>query len=74
MLPHAQGAAVALRVDAHGRHHAAPATVEAWARQIKLHYTYDADGGIISTVEAVNRALGISSQPANDGKLGPNDL
>lgn len=50
------------------------AAVEAWARKIGLQYTYDAQGGIISTVEAVNRVLGLSPQPANDGKLGPDDL
>ena len=50
------------------------ATVEAWARRIGLHYTYDAEGGIISTVEALNAALGLGTPAANDGQLGADAL
>lgn len=42
------------------------ATLEKWARRIGLRYTYDGRGGLLSTVDAVNAALGIT--PANDGK------
>ena len=41
------------------------ATVERWARKIGLRYTYDGKGGLLSTVDAVNAAIGVS--PANDG-------
>jgi hypothetical protein len=40
------------------------ATVVAWARRIDLRYTYDGKGGIISTVDAVNAAMGLKA--AND--------
>lgn len=51
------------------------ATVEAWARQIGLHYTYDGQGGIISSVEALNTALGVTKALANDaGKYGPDEI
>ncbi len=43
------------------------ATVERWADQIGLPYKPDGAGGIISTVEALNAALGITAA-ANDGK------
>ena len=49
------------------------ATVEAWAKKIGLSYTYDGDGGIISTLDAVNAALGITA--ANDSNPArPEDL
>ncbi len=41
-------------------------TVESWAAKIGLRYTYDAEGGIVSTVEALNLALGIDKSAAND--------
>lgn len=44
------------------------ATLEKWARKIGLRYTYDGKGGLLSTVDAVNAALGVT--PANDGKYG----
>lgn len=47
------------------------ATVEAWARKIRLRYTYDGRGGLISTVDAVNAALGVG--PANDDSY-PTDI
>lgn len=49
------------------------ATVESWARKIGLRYTYDGKGGIISTLEAVNAAMGVTA--ANDpGGQRPEDL
>lgn len=41
------------------------ATVEKWARKIGLRYTYDGRGGLLSTVDALNAAIGVTS--ANDG-------
>lgn len=41
------------------------ATVEAWARRIGLRYTYDAKGGIISSVDAFNAAIGIQAANAD---------
>lgn len=42
------------------------ATVEAWARKIGLRYTYDGVGGLLSTIDAVNAAIGLTA--ANDDK------
>jgi hypothetical protein len=50
------------------------ATVERWARKIGLRYTYDAAGGIITTVAALNAALGVTTAANDDGKYGPDDL
>lgn len=51
------------------------ATVERWARKIGLHYTYDAEGGIITTVDALNLAIGLTGTAANDDdKLGADAL
>jgi hypothetical protein len=47
------------------------ATVEAWARKIGLRYTYDGRGGLLSTVHALNVALGVG--PANDDSY-PTDI
>lgn len=41
------------------------ATVERWARTIGLRYTYDGKGGLLSTVDALNAAIGVTA--ANDG-------
>lgn len=49
------------------------ATVERWARKIGLRYTYDAEGGIVTTVDALNAAIGITPA-ANDEKLKPDDV
>lgn len=49
------------------------ATVEGWARKIGLRYTYDAEGGIVTTVDALNAAIGITPA-ANDEKLKPDDV
>lgn len=42
------------------------ATVEAWARDQGIRYRYDRKGGIWTTREALNAALGIGQVPAND--------
>lgn len=49
------------------------ATVEAWAKKIGLSYTYDGDGGIISTVEAMNAALGLGPAANEDRQQYPAD-
>lgn len=38
--------------------------VEAWAKRQGLCYKYDADGGIWTTIDALNTALGL--KPANN--------
>ena len=49
------------------------ATVESWARRIGLRYTYDGKGGIWTTVDALNAAIGIGA--ANDDRpLQANDV
>lgn len=40
------------------------ATVEAWAKAQGIHYKYDGLGGIWTTIDAVNVALGVKA--AND--------
>ena len=45
------------------------ATVEAWARKIGLRYTYDGKGGLLSTVDAVNAALGLSAAANDDSPV-----
>ncbi len=50
------------------------ATVEAWARRIGLRYQYDGDGGIISSVEALNQALGVRQPAANADQLSADDV
>lgn len=50
------------------------ATVEAWARKIGLRYTYDAQGGLISTVDAFNAALGITRAANDHTMLSPDDV
>jgi len=42
------------------------ARVEKWARERGLKYSYDAAGGIWTTLDALNAALGLNS--ANDGE------
>lgn len=42
------------------------ATVERWARKIGLRVQYDGRGGLWTTVDALNAALGLQA-PANDG-------
>lgn len=40
------------------------ATVEAWARRSGVRFSYDAEGGIWTTLDALNAALGLGA--AND--------
>lgn len=42
------------------------ATVEAWAVAQGIRYRYDRKGGIWTTREALNAALGLGQAPAND--------
>lgn len=50
------------------------ATVEAWARKIGLRYTYDGRGGLLTTVDALNAALGISAAANDADHYNPEDL
>jgi hypothetical protein len=43
------------------------ATVEKWAKAQGLRYRYDGKGGIWTTVDALNAALGVA-HAANDGE------
>lgn len=49
------------------------ATVEAWAKKIGLAYAYDGQGGIWTTLDALNQAVGVRAQPGND-LLRPEDI
>ena len=49
------------------------ATVEAWARKIGLRYTYDGKGGLVTTLDAINAAIGLTAA-ANDGSHYPTDI
>lgn len=49
--------------------HPRRAAVEAWARRIGLRYTYDAKGGLLTTVDAVNAALGLTAAANDDAPL-----
>lgn len=40
-------------------------TVEAWARRCGVRVNYDGQGGVWTTLDALNAALGLG--PANDG-------
>lgn len=42
------------------------ATVERWARRINLSYSYNGRGGIWTTVDALNAAVGLRPQ-SHDG-------
>ena len=48
--------------------HARLATVERWAKKVGLRYQYDGAGGIWTTLDAMNAALGLSDKhkAAND--------
>jgi hypothetical protein len=48
------------------------ATVERWARDQGIRYRYDGQGGIWTTLEALNAALGIV--PSNEEPLSPQDV
>jgi hypothetical protein len=50
------------------------ATVERWAKRIGLKYSYDARGGIWTTADALNEAVGmVVSTTANDADGGKYD-
>lgn len=48
------------------------ATVERWANAQGIRYRYDGLGGIWTTLDALNAALGLGA--ANDSRLTPDDL
>lgn len=50
------------------------ATVEAWARKIGLRYTYDGKGGLLTTVDAFNAAIGINAAANDPTHYNPDDL
>lgn len=41
------------------------ATVERWAKRVGIRYQYDGRGGIWTTVDGLNAALGISAKSAD---------
>ena len=41
-------------------------TVEQWAKRQGVRYSYDADGGIWTTVDALNAAIGLTPASNND--------
>lgn len=49
------------------------ASVEAWARKIGLKFTYNDGGGILTTVQAVNAAIGVQVD-GDQSQLRPEDL
>lgn len=46
------------------------ARVEAWARRSGIRFQYDGRGGIWTTIEAMNAALGITASPQPQGAGG----
>jgi len=48
------------------------ATVERWARREGIRFGYDARGGIWTTMDALNEALGV--RPGEPKMLGPDDV
>lgn len=50
------------------------ATVEKWARTQGIRYRYDAQGGIWTTVDALNAALGLQSASNEDCGYRAEDL
>lgn len=48
-------------------------TVEKWARGQGIQYRYDGKGGIWTTLDALNRALGVTAAN-DDAKLTAKDL
>jgi hypothetical protein len=49
-------------------------TLERWARKIGLRYTYDGKGGLITTVDALNAALGIAQASNDSGKYNADEV
>lgn len=50
------------------------ATVEAWARRQGIRFQYDGSGGIWTTLEALNAALGVGTVVGNDAFYSAEDL
>lgn len=50
------------------------ATLERWARRIGLRYQYDGRGGLWTTVDALNAALGVNGASNDDGKYKPDEV
>jgi hypothetical protein len=50
------------------------ATVEKWARAQGVRYGYDCRGGIWSTIDALNAALGVALPANEDRKLRPDEV
>lgn len=46
--------------------HAQLATIERWAQRVGIRYQYDGRGGIWTTVDGLNAALGLSAKSAAD--------
>ena len=49
-------------------------TVRRWADRLGIRYKYDARGGIWTTVDALNAALGLVGQAPAEGKTRSEDL
>ncbi|PPT93263.1 hypothetical protein XthCFBP4691_01075 [Xanthomonas theicola] len=64
------------RPDLPGRPRRAPrrATVEAWAKREHIPYRYDGVGGIWTTREALNQALGLRQAEEPDAPYDPEDI
>lgn len=50
------------------------ATVEAWCRAQGIPFKYDARGGIWTTIQAINTALGVKAANDDSAALAPEDL
>lgn len=50
------------------------ATVERWAAREGIRYRYDGKGGIWTTMDALNAALGLAIPGVEEAPYSPNDL
>ncbi|MCI2243231.1 hypothetical protein L3067_01230 [Xanthomonas sp. PPL568] len=50
------------------------ATVEAWAKRERIPYRYDGEGGIWTTRDALNQALGLKGAEASESPYNPEDI
>lgn len=50
------------------------ATVEAWARRQGIRFQYDGAGGIWTTLEALNAALGMGTASSNESRYSAEEL
>lgn len=50
------------------------ATVESWAKREGIAYRYDGKGGIWTTQDALNSALGIRQAANSDHQYAPEDI